>query len=135
MASPPSSTASLSTRIDKWLWAARFYKTRSLATTAIDAGHVRLNGVAPKPAREVRAGDTIDLQIGAQHWTVLVRAIASLRGPASEAQKLYQETEASVTRRAAQKEAQFLAPTPGSDRGERPTKRDRRHIHRFTGSF
>ncbi|SDI60438.1 RNA-binding S4 domain-containing protein [Propionivibrio dicarboxylicus] len=127
-----SESTSASLRIDKWLWTARFFKTRSLATAAIDAGHVRLNGAAVKPAREVRPGDTVDLSIGYQRWTVVVCAIAATRGPASAAQQLYRETEQSVQRRATEQEARRLAPAPGSDRGERPTKRDRRQIHRFT---
>lgn len=129
MSSEPTST---SLRIDKWLWTARFFKTRSLATAAIDAGHVRLNGAAVKPAREVRPGDTVDLSIGHQRWSIVVHAIATTRGPASAAQQLYRETEQSAQRRATEQEARRLAPAPGSERGERPTKRDRRQIHRFT---
>lgn len=127
-----SESTSAGLRIDKWLWTARFFKTRSLATAAIDAGHVRINGAAVKPAREAHPGDTIDLSIGHQRWTVTVCAIAATRGPASAAQQLYRETEESARRRAADQEARRLAPAPGSERGERPTKRDRRQIHRFT---
>jgi ribosome-associated heat shock protein Hsp15 len=73
-------------RIDKWLWAARFFKTRSLATAAIHAGHVRWNGEIPKPAREVRVGDTLDIALGPMRWTVIVRDLNEQRRPAGEAQ-------------------------------------------------
>ena len=122
-------------RIDKWLWAARFYKTRSLATAAIHAGHIKLNGHTIKPARELRVGDTLELAIGDVHWTILVCGLNDLRRPASEAQKLYAETPESSTRRTAVREAQRLAPTPGSDLCGRPTKKARRQIRGFNESF
>jgi ribosome-associated heat shock protein Hsp15 len=118
-------------RIDKWLWAARFYKTRSLATTAINAGHIKLNGSTIKPARELRCGDTLELAIGDAHWTVLVRGLNEQRRPAPEAQLLYEETNESSARRASEKEAHRLAPTPGSDLHGRPTKKARRQIRGF----
>jgi ribosome-associated heat shock protein Hsp15 len=118
-------------RIDKWLWAARFYKTRSLATAAINAGHVKLNGSTIKPARELRFGDTLELAIGDAHWTVLVRGLNEQRRPASEAQLLYEETSESSARRATEKEAHRLAPPPGSDLRGRPTKKARRQIRGF----
>ena len=120
-----------SLRIDKWLWAARFYKTRSLATAAIQAGHVKLNGHTVKPARELHSGDMLELTIGTTRWTLVVRHITALRRPACEAQQLYEETIESQEQRARVREAQRLAPIPGSDRGERPTKKARRQIHRF----
>ena len=120
-----------SLRIDKWLWAARFFKTRSLATEAIHAGHIKLNGATVKPARELRAGDMLDLAIGEEKWTVEVLGLNDLRRPASEAQQLYAETAESRERRAAAKEAHRLAPTPGSDLRGRPTKKARRQIHGF----
>ena len=121
-------------RIDKWLWAARFFKTRSLATAAIQAGHIRLNGATPKPARDVRPGDTLDIALGAVRWTVVVRQLNEQRRPAIEAQALYDETEESRARRTVQREHLRLAPAPGSDLRGRPTKKARRLIHRFTES-
>ena len=120
-------------RLDKWLWAARFFKTRSLAADAIDGGKVKLNGHPVKPAREVKVGDTLDLSIGEAHWTVLVRAINAYRRPAPEARQLYEETEASRHAREQAAEARALAPAPGADLKGRPTKRDRRKIERFFG--
>lgn len=122
-------------RIDKWLWAARFYKTRSLATAAIHAGHIKLNGHTIKPARELRVSDTLELAIGDVHWTIFVNGLNDLRRPASEAQKLYEETPESIARRIAVKEAQRLAPTPGSDLRGRPTKKARRQIRGFNENF
>jgi ribosome-associated heat shock protein Hsp15 len=122
-------------RIDKWLWAARFYKTRSLATAAIHAGHVKLNGSTVKPARDLRPGDTLELAIGDATWTIEVLGINDQRRPASEAQRLYAETPQSSARRAAVKEAQRLAPTPGSDLRGRPTKKARRQIRGFNDVY
>jgi ribosome-associated heat shock protein Hsp15 len=127
---PPASL-----RIDKWLWAARFYKTRSLATHAIHAGHVKLNGHSVKPARDLRTGDTLELAIGDALWTVEVMGLNDQRRPASEAQRLYAETAQSSERRAAVKEAQRLAPTPGSDLRGRPTKKARRQIRGFNDVY
>lgn len=118
-------------RIDKWLWAARFFKTRSLACQAVDAGHVRLNGAPVKPARDVRPGDRLDLTIGETRWIVDVLGINAYRRPAAEARELYRETAESEARRAAERETRRLAPAPGSDMRGRPTKKARRQIHRF----
>ena len=132
----PTAKAPLtSLRIDKWLWAARFFKTRSLATEAIHAGHIKLNGATVKPARELRAGDMLDLAIGEEKWTVEVLGLNDLRRPASEAQQLYAETAESRERRAAAKEAHRLAPTPGSDLRGRPTKKARRQIRGFNEGY
>ena len=124
-----------SLRIDKWLWAARFFKTRSLATEAIHAGHIKLNGATVKPARVLRAGDMLDLAIGEEKWTVEVLGLNDLRRPASEAQQLYAETAESRERRAAAKEAHRLAPTPGSDLRGRRTKKARRQIRGFNEGY
>ena len=122
-------------RIDKWLWAARFYKTRSLATDAIHAGHVKLNGHTVKPARELSPGDTLDLAISEVKWTVQVLGLNDQRRPAPEAQLLYAETPESGLRRATLKEAQRLSPTPGSDLRGRPTKKARRQIRGFNDTY
>lgn len=118
-------------RIDKWLWAARFFKTRSMAAAAIHSGHVRLNGTSVKPARELRAGDMLDIAIGNAVWSVQVCGLNDQRRPASEAQQLYAETAQSAARRVAAMEAKRLAPTPGSDLRGRPSKKARREIRRF----
>jgi ribosome-associated heat shock protein Hsp15 len=119
-------------RIDKWLWAARFFKTRSLASDAVEGGKVHLNGARVKPARAVSVGDTLEIRIGRFVFVVIVRGLSARRGPAAEAAKLYEETAESRSARevlAAQLKAEAV---PGAERQGRPTKRDRRHIVRFT---
>lgn len=120
-------------RLDKWLWAARFFKTRSLATQAIDNGRVKLNGERVKPAREVKPGDRLNIHLGEIDWTLTVRALAMQRGPAPVAQALYQEDPASLARRQQQASDRKLVTNPAAAIKGRPTKRDRRQIHRFTG--
>ena len=115
-------------RIDKWLWAARFFKTRSLATDAVDNGKVRLDGERIKPARLVKIDDKLTIDNGAEAWEVLVLAISDQRGPAPVARLLYQETEASVARREHDHEARKLYREPGTTIKGRPTKRDRRAL-------
>lgn len=120
-------------RIDKWLWAARFFKTRSLATEAVEGGKVHLNGVRVKPAKTVNIGDTLEIRLAPFLFIVAVCGLSPRRGPASEAAKLYQETGESRSARealAAQLKAEAIH---GEERQGRPTKRDRRHIVRFTG--
>ncbi|MBU0594633.1 MAG: RNA-binding protein [Gammaproteobacteria bacterium] len=117
-------------RIDKWLWAARFFKTRSLASQAVDGGKVHCNGERIKPARAVRVGDKLHLRQGPYEIMVIVRALSERRGPASEAALLYEETPESVAARAVLKEQLRVEPT--FENKGRPTKRDRRHIIRFT---
>lgn len=124
-----------SLRVDKWLWAARFYKTRSLAAQAIAAGHVRSGGDALKAAREIRCGDALEIAIGDAVWHVVVCRLLAQRRPAVEAQRLYEEDPASSARRAAQREAQRLAPVPGSELRGRPTKKARRLIHGLNDTF
>jgi ribosome-associated heat shock protein Hsp15 len=118
-------------RLDKWLWAARFYKTRSLATDAVDGGKVKLNGATVKPAREVKPGDRLHLRIGTENWEVVVQGLNEQRRPAPEARLLYQETPESIRQRAQAAELRRLAPTPVPEQKGRPTKRDRRQLIRF----
>lgn len=114
-------------RIDKWLWAARFFKTRSLACDEIDKGRVQVNGAAVKPARELKAGDSVQLRSGAVTRTVTVLAISDKRGPAPQAALLYQETAESIAQRQLAAEQRRLAPEPALTLTQgRPTKRDRR---------
>lgn len=117
-------------RLDKWLWAARFFKTRSLASAAVDGGHVEVNGERAKPAKNLRAGDALRIRINQTTYVVHVRGLAERRGPAAEAQRLYEETEASKQERARLAEQRRLAPTPAFEDGGRPTKRDRRDMSR-----
>ena len=114
-------------RIDKWLWAARFYKTRSLATEEIDKGRVRINDMEVKPAKEVKVGDTVVLRQGPVTRTLLVRGISDKRGGAPQAQLLYEELEASIKLREQLAEQHRLEPANAQAHG-RPTKRDRRSI-------
>jgi ribosome-associated heat shock protein Hsp15 len=116
-------------RLDKWLWAARFYKTRALSAEAIDKGHVSLNGQSAKASREPRVGDTIALRQGNDTRTVVVRGLSAVRGAAPVAQQLYEETPASIAQRLAAAEQRRLAPEPAlSQPMGRPTKRDRRSL-------
>ena len=117
-------------RVDKWLWAARFFKTRSQASDAVDAGHVELNGDRAKPAKPVKAGDELRIRVHQNTFVVRVRALSERRGPASEAQALYEETDESRRERERLAEQRRLAPTPAYEEGGRPTKRDRRDMSR-----
>ncbi|MDD5242274.1 MAG: S4 domain-containing protein [Sulfuricella sp.] len=119
-------------RIDKWLWAARFFKTRALASDAVEGGKVHLNGVRVKPAKGINPGDMLEIRIGRFQFVVAVHGLSGRRGPASEAILLYEETAESRAVREtliAQLKAESI---PGSEHHGRPTKRDRRHIVRFT---
>ncbi|MCK9250711.1 MAG: RNA-binding S4 domain-containing protein [Solirubrobacteraceae bacterium] len=115
-------------RVDRWLWAARFFKTRPLAVEAIGAGHVQREGVNVKPSRLVAPGDNLTITVGQQRFHVEVRATAQRRGPASEAQRLYAETPESKAERERQAELRRLSAPIGADLGRRPTKRDRRRL-------
>jgi ribosome-associated heat shock protein Hsp15 len=119
-------------RIDKWLWAARFFKTRSLAADAVTAGKVLVNGERAKPAKLLQTGDELRVRLGAYEHVVLVRALSERRGPASVAVTLYEETPDSVAARARLAEQHRMAPAAFvyEEKG-RPTKRDRRELDRF----
>lgn len=118
------------TRIDKWLWAARFFKTRSLATDAVERGRVRLNDERCKPARSLKPGDLLDIDNGSTQWQVRVLGLSEQRGPATVARQLYEETPAGITRRAQEAERQRLFAEPADAIRGRPTKRDRRVLDR-----
>jgi ribosome-associated heat shock protein Hsp15 len=115
-------------RLDKWLWAARFYKTRSLATDAVDGGKVQLNGNRSKPAREIHVGDRLEISKDETRWEISVRGLSEQRGPAPEAQKLYEESAESLRAREQQRENRQLIAEPAKEIHGRPTKRDRRKI-------
>ncbi len=119
------------TRIDKWLWAARFFKTRSLATEAVNRGQVQIAQQDVKPSRDVRVGDTLSIVQAKIAFTVVVRGISEQRGPAPVAQQLYEETQESQQKRAKAALEHRLSPEPalGIERG-RPTKRDRRELEK-----
>lgn len=113
-------------RIDKWLWAARFYKTRSMASDMVDGGKVKCNDLRVKPSYGVRVGDVLCLVVGWDEWVVEVKALSDKRGNATMAQSLYQETEESRTLRAQRAETRRLMKDPALEIKARPTKRDRR---------
>jgi ribosome-associated heat shock protein Hsp15 len=120
-----------SVRADQWLWAARFFKTRSHAKQAIDGGKIEVNGARCKPARAIHVGDTLTVSRGIERFEVVVAALSAKRGPATQAVGLYAETPASIERREKEREAQRLSrqayqPPPG-----RPSKRDRRDLAQF----
>ena len=116
-------------RVDKWLWAARFYKTRSLATEEIAKGRVEVNGAEVKPARELKAGDTVTVRQGPVTRTVFVKGLSGMRGPAPVAQQLYEETADSLNARRLAAEQRRLSPEPAhSIEHGRPTKRGRREL-------
>jgi ribosome-associated heat shock protein Hsp15 len=121
------------TRIDKWLWAARFYKTRELASKACELGRVTSNGVRAKPAREVKVGDHIHLENETGRFEIEVLEMSQQRGPAAMAQTLYRETEESVAARKLAVEQRKLMGQVDFAPSKRPSKRDRRLIHSFSG--
>lgn len=131
---PAEAFDSLRVRLDKWLWAARFYKTRALAHEAIESGRIQLGGERVKPSREVRVGDVLTLHINDLEWVVSVEKLSERRGPATEARQLYAETEASLAARLQAIEQRRLVVEPGSGIRGRPSKKDMRLIHRFTES-
>jgi len=126
-----SDAESTEPRIDKWLWAARFFKTRSLASAAINGGHVHLNGSRVKPSRTLAIGDELRIQRGREEMVVIVQGLSDQRGPAAVAQTLYAETEASRTTREQSAEMRRLQSAGMSAPEHRPNKRERRNIIRF----
>ena len=118
-------------RLDKWLWAARFFKTRSLAQQAVSGGRVQLNGGRTKPAHEVKSGDTVDVRVGDWRWEVVVKALSERRGPAEEARKLYDETDASRAERERRHDLRRWGTEPAAELKGRPTKRDRRLLDKL----
>ena len=115
-------------RIDKWLWAARFFKTRGLATDAVSGGRIHLNGSRVKPSRDVKPGDTLEIHVGEQRFTVEVLTLSDKRGPAPVAATLYAETPESAAARAVQAEQRRLSRPLGAELAGRPTKQDRRRL-------
>ena len=121
-------------RIDKWLWAARFFKTRALAAKACELGRIASNGQPAKPAREVRLGDMLQVKNDSGDFHVEVLVLSEMRGPAPIAQTLYRETEASRELRRKLAEGRKAMPHPEAMRAGKPSKRDRRQIHKFRES-
>lgn len=118
-------------RLDKWLWAARFFKTRSLATEAVNGGKVELNGLRPKPSKDVKIGDQLRVRLGPFVHDITIRGLAERRGPASVAAQLYEESADSVAARERLREQHRLAPSAQYEEGGRPTKKDRRALSAF----
>ncbi len=118
-------------RIDKWLWAARFFKTRGLAQTAVAGGKVKANGERVKPARAVAPGDRFSIRTGEFEWLITVKALSSQRGPAETARKLYEEDEAGRAQRLAQVADRRAHASVWGERKGRPTKRERRQMERW----
>ena len=118
-------------RLDKWLWSARFFKTRSLAADAVETGKVEVNGERAKRAKQLQVGDSLRIRLGPYHHLVTVRALSERRGPASVAATLYEESaEGRRTREAMQVQVKAAQSVPGYERG-RPTKKDRREIEKM----
>lgn len=120
-----------SVRVDKWLWAARFFKTRSLAAKEVGAGHVTLAGARIKPARLLRVGDILTIRAGNDTYTVRISALSERRGPASMARQLYEESAESVAKREQEAAERQLARSLETQPARRPDKRDRRKIRQF----
>ena len=118
-------------RIDKWLWAARFFKTRAAAQQAVEGGKVKLNGERTKPAKDLKVGDRLVIQAGAAAWTIGVSRLSDKRGPAAVARTLYEEDEASRALREEQAALRRYAASPDQERSGRPTKRERRQLERW----
>ncbi len=128
-----AASSEITVRIDKWLWAARFFKTRALASTAVNGGKIHLNGQRIKPSRAVKVNDIYEIQRGFDRITVVVEALSDRRGSATVAQALYRETEESQTRRAHESEQRRLARLSRPVIDHRPNKRERRSIRSIAG--
>lgn len=122
-------------RLDKWLWAARFYKTRTLSQDNIELGRVRMNGVRLKASKTVKIGEKLEIIRGEERFEVIVKALSGKRGNAAAAQELYEETPVSLQKRLLIRENSKMMPMPGSDYHGRPTKRDGRKIRKFIEGF
>lgn len=132
--SPPGGASGPhSVRLDKWLWAARFYKTRAVAAEAIDGGKVDVNGDRAKRSRQLVPGDRISLRLGQYEWQIVVRGVSERRGPAVVAQTLYEETAESMARRAALKVQLDSMPSFFVHGDGKPSKQDRRALRRLKG--
>jgi ribosome-associated heat shock protein Hsp15 len=121
-------------RLDKWLWAGRFFKTRTLATEAINGGKVQVNGARVKAAREIKIGERLEIANSEVRWEVTVLALSDKRGPAPEARLLYEESPESIKAREDQRANRKLQADPAADLHGRPTKRDRRQLNRYGDS-
>jgi ribosome-associated heat shock protein Hsp15 len=119
-------------RLDKWLWAARFFKTRSLAQQAIEAGRVKLNDARVKCSHGLKIDDAVSVRVGELEWQIRVKILSERRGPAEAARKLYEETEASRAERERLIELRRWSAEPAAQLKGRPTKRDRRRLDDFT---
>jgi ribosome-associated heat shock protein Hsp15 len=119
-------------RLDKWLWAARFFKTRSLAQQAIAGSRIKLNDERVKPAHDLKVGDALVIRVGDYEWSLVVKALSERRGPAVQARLLYEETEASRKERDRRLDIRRFSPEPASTIKGRPTKKDRRDLEDWT---
>ncbi|TCO80294.1 heat shock protein Hsp15 [Plasticicumulans lactativorans] len=128
----PDTSAEARVRLDRWLWTARFFKTRSLATEAVEGGRVHLNGERTKPAKGVKPGDRLEISRDQQHFEITIRALAEQRGPAIAARQLYEESAASVERREREAQERRLLAAGSPRPVVRPDKKARRSIIRFT---
>jgi len=119
-------------RVDKWLWAARFFKTRSLAQTAIAGSRIKVNGDRVKPAHDLKVGDSVVVRAGEYEWHLVVKGLSEKRGPAVQARLLYEETAESRAERERRMDIHRYSPEPASSIKGRPTKKDRRDLDDWT---
>lgn len=131
MRNEPDDAPADDVRLDKWLWAARFFKTRSLATEAVNGGKVELNGLRPKPSKAIKIGDQLRVRVGPFIHAVTVRSLSERRGPPSAAALLFEETPESIAERERLREQHRIAPPAQYQDGGRPTKKDRRELSAF----